>query len=397
MASLARDCILLSTADWYTPYWTNKQHTARTMARRGWRVLYVESVGLRGVKAGSARDWSRLARRLRDGVRSALLGPRQVGPGIWVLSPLAVPGAASPILRGFNSWMLGWAIRRFRRSRNFARPLVWTYHPFVLDVGALKPREGLVYHYVDDLSAVPGVDPVAFRQAEDALLKVSDFVFATAHSLAKRAEMLNPRTWFLPNVADAGHFGGALDARVLPADIASIPEPRLVYHGVLSDFKFDAQLLAHVAREHPEWQFIIIGEEREGQHSQSVEQLRRLENAHLIGHRDYASLPDYLAAMSVGLLPTVNNAYTRGMFPMKFYEYLAAGLPVASTPVAFTNGTHQGLEIGGGAEGFAAAIERQLARGRLTRAEAEAAVGDNTWERRMDRMERLLDSNRVPS
>lgn len=72
---MPRDCVMFSTADWDEPYWTNKQHTASLLASRGWRVLYVESVGFRSPKVGSGRDWARLWRRLWRGVQSLVLGP----------------------------------------------------------------------------------------------------------------------------------------------------------------------------------------------------------------------------------------------------------------------------------------------------------------------------------
>ena len=43
----ARDIVLVSTADWDNPFWTNKQHVAVELARQGCKVLYVESSGLR--------------------------------------------------------------------------------------------------------------------------------------------------------------------------------------------------------------------------------------------------------------------------------------------------------------------------------------------------------------
>jgi glycosyltransferase involved in cell wall biosynthesis len=90
--------------------------------------------------------------------------------------------------------------------------------------------------------------------------------------------------------------------------------------------------------------------------------------------------------MQVGVLPTLLNEYTRSMFPMKFYEFLAAGLPVVSTPLDFAKEPRAGLEVGGDLNAFVAAIEKQLARGKLSADEARAAVGDNTWERRLDKM-----------
>lgn len=381
------DCVLFSTADWDEPYWTNKQHTARVLARMGWRVLYVESVGLRAPRMASQRDWGRLWRRLWRGMQSVLLGAPRRDTNIWVFSPLVVPALHHwPLVRRFNQALLRSGISRFARARGMRKPLVWTYHPFMMDAVDSLERGALVYHCVDDLAAVPGVDVEAFNMAERRLLAGCDVVFATAMSLKERCQSFNPNTYFLANVVDDRHFGRALEPGQLPPELAAIPEPRVVYHGVLSDFKVDFGLLLAAARARPDWQWVFIGEEREGQRSKPVAELAQLSNVHFLGYRSYAQLPDYLRAMCVGLLPTLLNDYTKSMFPMKFFEYLAAGLPVVSTPLAFTEARSEGLEVGADADSFVAAIEKQLARGKLSRDEACRFVGDNTWEARTTKM-----------
>ncbi|MBN3805312.1 glycosyltransferase family 1 protein [Paraburkholderia sp. Ac-20336] len=390
-ALAAHDCVLFSTADWDEPYWTNKQHTASILAARGWRILYVESVGFRAPKVGSGRDWSRLWRRLWHGVQSLVLGPPQRADNLWVLSPLLVPaGHHLPFVRSLNQALLRFSVNRFAKSHRYDKPVVWTYHPYMLDAIATLPRGPLVYHCVDDIAAIPGVDVEAFRNAQHDLLGRCEAVFTTAMSLKEVCEPFNRNTHFFGNVVDDTHFGTALDdaplSAELPAELAAIAEPRLVYHGVLSDFKVDFPLLLQTAQARPQWQWVIIGEEREGQRSELLAQLARLPNVHLLGYRPYGVLPQYLRGMRVGVLPTLLNEYTRSMFPMKFYEYLAAGLPVVSTPLDFAKEPRAGLEVGGDAHAFIAAIETQLARGKLSADEARAAVGENTWETRLDKM-----------
>ncbi|WP_432260410.1 glycosyltransferase [Cupriavidus sp. TMH.W2] len=360
---------------------------ARVFARMGWRVLYVESVGLRAPRMASQRDWGRLWRRLWRGVQSILVGAPRRDSNIWVFSPLVVPALHHwPLVRRFNQALLSIGIGRFASVLGFRKPLVWTYHPFMMDaVGGLQ-RGALVYHCVDDLAAIPGVDVDAFSTAERRLLAGCDVVFATAMSLKERCEPFNPNTHFLANVVDAQHFGRALEPGQLPAELIEIPEPRIVYHGVLSDFKVDFSLLLAAARARSDWQWVFIGEEREGQRSELVAELAQLANVHFLGYRSYARLPDYLRAMQVGLLPSLINDYTKSMFPMKFFEYLAAGLPVVSTPLAFTEARLEGLEVGADADSFIVAIENQLARGRLSRDESCHFVGDNTWDARTIKM-----------
>lgn len=378
-----QSCILFATADWDEPYWTNKQHCAKSLAELGTRVLYVESVGLRSPKAGSAKDWGRLWQRLRKGLSSLISGAVERSPGIFVLSPLLVPaGHRHPLTRWLNRWSFRASIARAARQRHVRKPLIWTYHPFMLDAIEGMDTGALLYHCVDDLAAVPGVDAEAFRAAERILLQRADVAFATAPALAEHCRQHNANTHFLPNVVDAEHFGRALEPGPIPEDLACIPEPRLCYHGVLSDFKIDFQLLIDAARMKPEWSWVFIGEEREGQKSSLVAEMARLPNVHFLGYRPYAVLPDYLRGMRVGLLPSLINDYTRGMFPMKYYEYLAAGVPVAATPLDFQRACPGGVASGAGQDDFVRALGDQLSRGRFSKEDASALIGDNTWEAR---------------
>jgi glycosyltransferase involved in cell wall biosynthesis len=388
---IPQSCILFATADWDEPYWTNKQHCAKSLAELGTRVLYVESVGLRSPKAGSAKDWGRLWNRLRKGISSLLLGARERSPGIFVLSPLLVPaGHRHALTRTLNRWLLRAAIVCSTRSRDFGRPLIWTYHPFMLDVIEDMKTGPVLYHCVDDLAAVPGVDAATFRAAEAKLLKCADVVFATAPALAEHCKQHNPNTHFLPNVVDAEHFGKALEPGPIPSDLAEIPEPRLCYHGVLSDFKIDFQLLLDAARQKPEWSWVFIGEEREGQKSPLVAELRTLPNVYFLGYRPYDVLPDYLRGMQIGLLPSLINDYTRGMFPMKYFEYLASGIPVVSTPLSFSASVGSGVLVAEEPSAFVDAIDRQIAGGRIDGCDVAHIVGNNTWRGRLSSMLRVL-------
>lgn len=393
--ALPGDCIMFATADWDEPYWTNKQHTARALVELGWRVLYVESVGLRSPRASSRKDWKRLWIRLRKGLGCLIDGATEREPNLWVLSPLAVPAAHNYRWIGrLNRILIQAGLRRHIVRHAFSRPLVWTYHPFIF--GAIEGIEHgrLLYHCVDDLAAVPGVDAEPFRRAEDHLLRRCQKVYATAQALAKRCALINPRTEFLPNVVDVEHFGKALAAGAIPEDLARIPEPRLMYHGVLSDFKIDFDLVYEAARVRPDWQWVLIGEEREGQRSEKVVQLKSLPNVHFLGYRPYKMLPDYLRGVQVGLLPSLLNEYTRSMFPMKYFEYLSAGLPVVSTSLDFVNSYNSGLQVADGPIGFVNAIQLQLQRGRFSRDEARSLVANNTWQARTKTMLLNLNSER---
>jgi glycosyltransferase involved in cell wall biosynthesis len=346
----------------------------------------VESIGLRAPTM-SGRDMRRIWQRLKRGLRS----PRLVEPGVWIMSPIALPFKQHWLLmRAINQGWLGLRIKLFMLRHGFKLPMVWTYHPVMLGAIAALPHGPLVYHCVDDLSAIPGIDTLAFNQEEQRLLTQCQTVFVTSQSLKEKCGPFNDNTHYFPNVADVDHFGQALQPGSVPDDLAAIPSPRIAYVGALSDFKVDFELIHDVASARPDWSWVLIGEEREGQHSPWVGKLHSLPNVHFLGNKPYQQLPDYLRGIDVGTLPTLLNDYTRSMFPMKYFEYLAAGVPVVSTPLEFTKTCHSGLELAETSKDFRLGIQAQLNYGRIDSESANAFVGDNTWSARLRKMLNVL-------
>ncbi|MGO9121991.1 MAG: glycosyltransferase [Desulfomonilaceae bacterium] len=378
----SRNVILFSTADWDAPYWTNKQHTARHLAALGFQVLYIESPGLRAPTA-NRKDFARILRRIIRSIRT----PQMVEPGVWAVSTVTIPFKHHwKSIRTINQGWIGHLLRRFVKQHGFPRPIIWTYHPFVLESLTGLDYSRLVYHSVDDLSAIPGIDRDNFIAEERRLLNHANIVFTTSETLRQKYLSINSNTYYMPNVTDLEHFGRARKPGFLPEDLAAVPEPRIGFVGVLSDFKVDFALVLDVVRRRRDWHWVFIGEEREGQMNPLKNELTRQANTHFLGYKPYSTLPEYLRGISVGTLPLMINDYTRSMFPMKYYEYVASGIPVVATPLEFTRYHTEGLDVAADPASYVEAIARQLARGRLNDAEAVSFVGNNTWNSRIDNM-----------
>ncbi|EFC2759870.1 glycosyltransferase family 1 protein, partial [Escherichia coli] len=83
MEKLTKNIIILSTADWDNPFWTNKQHVALDLAKKGYNIFYIDSLGLR--KPGlNKKDFKRIFNRLVKGIRP----PKKVHQNIKVWSPV---------------------------------------------------------------------------------------------------------------------------------------------------------------------------------------------------------------------------------------------------------------------------------------------------------------------
>lgn len=324
---MPRDIVFLSTADWDNPFWTNKQHVALELAKLGHRIFYIESVGLRRPSA-SSQDIARIWRRLRRGLRR----PREVRPGLWVWSPLVLPFNGMATVRLLNRLILRSSIGWWTWRLGLSRDLFWTYNPITTDLLDLSRYRQRVYHCVDEVSAQPGMPAANIERAETSLVRQVDVCFVTSEKLLASRRQMNAATFYLPNVADFAHFSRALAPdTAVPADLLQVPAPRIGFVGAISGYKLDFKLLARLAQKRPDWSIVMIGQVGEGDPWTDVSSLEGLPNIHFFGARAYADLPGYLKGFDVAILPSVLNEYTANMFPMKFFEYLAAGKRIVST------------------------------------------------------------------
>jgi glycosyltransferase involved in cell wall biosynthesis len=250
-----------------------------------------------------------------------------------VLSPLVIPIHGRPRIRALNARLLRAQVGRAARSLGLERPILWSYVPQAdWLVETLQPS-AIVYHCVDDIAAQKGVAAAAFRGFEAHFAARADVVLASAPALAERMRTLNQRVFYAPNVADTERFATALEDGPTDPALAALPHPRIVFTGAVVATKLDLDLLEGMARARPGWSIALVGPVGAGDPHTDVSALERLRNVHLLGSRPYAALPDVLRGADVALVPYAINELTRSVFPMKVYEYLAAGLPVVTTPL----------------------------------------------------------------
>lgn len=382
-----RDIVCVGFADWDTELWTNQHHLMARLAAGGSRILFVESLGLRRPTL-AGRDLARIARRVRRGLGR----PRAVPEGLHVLSPLVLPLHGVGAARAVNARLLPALVRRGARQAGLGpRPVLWSYVPqaeALLD--ALDPAL-VVYHCVDDISAHERIDRASFLAAEERFARRADLVLASAPLLAERMRTLNPATEYMPNVADVDRFAAALEDGPVDAALDATPHPRIVFTGAIAGAKVDLQLLAALAALRPDWSFALVGPVGHGDPRTDVSALERLPNVHLLGARRYADLPAVLRGADAALIPYAVNRLTASVFPMKVYEYLAAGLPVVATPLPAIAGV-EGVKVAEGAEGFAAALDAALAAVSPQSRRARRALADgHSWDTRMAEIGAALD------
>lgn len=377
-----RAIVCVGFSDWVTENWVNQHHLMSRLAHEN-EVLFIESLGLRRPTA-SARDLKRMLRRLGNSFRLRRLD------GVNVLSPLVLPFHGNRVIDALNRVLLRGFVRIAAKRLRLERPILWSYVPQGLPLASTLRPSHIVYHCVDDIAAVSS-DPEGFRLAEDRMIAAADLVIASSQTLAESIASRGGAVRLMPNVADTERFAQALEPGPIDEAIEHAPRPRVVFVGAVSSIKVDLELVAELARKRPDWSLILVGPVGLGDPHTDISELERLDNVHLLGHRRHADLPSVLRGADVALIPYRLNRLTTSVFPMKVYEYLAAGLPVVSTPLPSLRGV-EGVDFAADADEMTSLIEGCLASDtqRARRARFELARG-HSWESRMEEIGRALE------
>jgi len=364
---------------------TSKHQIARILAT-GNEIVWVNYHGSRRPTIRRA-DLAGAVSALRRVAR----GVQRVSPSLTQVTPMVIPGATRPMLQKLHERMLVAQIRRAVRKANRGRSLpiqVWSFAPDVPYLVGKFDEECFLYYCVDEYRQFAGFDNRRIAEAEDALVDRADVVVATSEALLDARRRRRSDTVLIRHGVDFDHFASAWRSDLpMPLDLATIPRPVFGFFGLIEHW-IDCGFLAEVARQRPWYSFVLIGESKV-----DVSVLRDLPNIHLLGRRPYHELPAYCAHFDAAMLLFAQNAMTRHVNPIKMREYLAAGLPVVSTPLPEADLYPAPIRTAETAEEFARACDRVL----QTKYDGQAmdvsrSVAHETWRQRVEELSEIVMS-----
>ena len=166
------------------------------------------------------------------------------------------------------------------------------------------------------------------------------------------------------------------------------PEKAIVGYLGTADNRINIDLLEFCVKTMPEVIFQFIGQVNEPQLTQ---RLAGYANVVFTASIPPAELPAMLAKLSAAMIPFVCNEHTFTIYPLKINEYLAAGLPVVSTPFSPLDEFSGVIELANSPEGFANALRRALADTSAQSIQRRVAMARaNAWERRAEEFEQVI-------
>jgi teichuronic acid biosynthesis glycosyltransferase TuaH len=318
-----------------------------------------------------------VAGRLLPSRRRPLTEPEATG-SLAQLRPLRVrrrdPASVPAVERCYRAYD-----RRLRRAVDrlgLERPIVITPNPLVAGFSPLEWSDRLVFYATDDWPAHPAYRRwwAAYREAYQRIRARGCAVCAVSQPIIDRMQPTGPTT-VIPNGVEPSEWN---DVDPAPDWLEALPRPRLLYVGTL-DSRLDIEAITATSKAHPSASVVLVGLAVEEDH---LAPLRSLPNVHIHPDVDRATLPAVVAASDVGLLPHAASRLTSAMSPLKIYEYLAAGRPVASTDLPPLHGIDRRVVIAADSASFAKAVEAALRLGPAPEPERRAFLDRYSWESR---------------
>jgi teichuronic acid biosynthesis glycosyltransferase TuaH len=272
-------------------------------------------------------------------------------------------------------------IRRAAARHGLNRPVIVTANPFLAGFGDFS-WAGPVTFYSWDEFACSGAPPIADRWW-------SATMEAYRQIRAKRRRVVAVSSQIIDRIAPTGPHGvapNAVDAaeweRLPPPPdwFAALPSPRILYVGGLQS-RIDVEQIRHVAGEFAEGSVTLVGPLIEPKHFEPLQDVPNIRFYPPVPRTQVVGLIGYA---DVGLIPHIRNLGTEAMSPLKLYEYLAGGLPVAAVDLAGIVGISPRVALVSQGGDMAAAVRQALALGRDSEEARLAFVAQHTWNQRIN-------------
>lgn len=337
------DLVVLSEVRWGY-FRTRKQFLLSRFPAR-WRVFFAQPPA-----AGAGDPW----RPLREGNVTTFTVPfLKPGTTSSLYNRATALGAGRALVEALAE---GWLARRLRGLGVEREPAVLVSNIYCPGALSRLRRRMVFYDFNDDPFQFAGV-PAWARGYWRRTLDQVDALFVVSEYYRRRLSGETDRpVVLLGNGVETRHFE---TPRPEPPELARLPRPRIGYLGLLSHF-LDFDALEALRRARRGGTLVLAGPGSPAT-EEAVRALAAREGVAVLGPRPYAEVPAVLQALDVGVIPfRAAEPAVQGINPNKVYQYLAAGLPVVTTPVLDLEPVAPHLQFASSPAEACAAVERAL-------------------------------------
>ncbi len=265
--------------------------------------------------------------------------------------------------------------------------LLWCANPTALSLLEMIPHRFSCYRLADRVDQFSRV-PQSILGLQRELIQKVDAVLTTSRDLHRWASEIRPEgVHYVPNGVNDFFFQ---DNGPLPADFPADGHPVVVFVGAIDSW-FDTETLEYAVETLSDLHFLLIGPLKDKHIGEKLEFLKNKVNFTYLGGRDHTTIPAYLKACAAAIIPFKLTELTHAVNPIKYYEYLACGLPVVASPM------RELLELRGplftyrDRGQFCASLREAVGSKAEMEQSLTAFARENTWKSRYELIKQIFD------
>lgn len=242
----------------------------------------------------------------------------------------------------------------------------------------------LIYDYVDEMSLFYYYDK-KMEETHRYLMKEANLTLASADKLYENAKPYAKNLLLCENAGDYNFFSEQKNSEISPLIQHSVKNYKTVlgYYGCLA-YWFDYETILWSASKRKDWLFILVGHIFD-ESAETMLLNKKTDNILYIPAQPYKSLPTFLSAFDIALVPFVINDVTLATSPVKIFEYMAAGKAILSADLPEIR-KYKSVHHYKDREDFICKVEEIMAHKNhqdyIALLDKEAR--DNTWESRVE-------------
>jgi len=379
-----RNIIVIGIQPWDIEIGSNCKNIAQEFARHN-RVLYINTP-LDRVSMYKEKHTPKIQHRIKvqKGLQADLT---QLDSNLWNLNPVGIVESINWIK---SPWL--YDVLNKRNNRIFAKAIQSAlkrlgFNDYILFNDSsmfqgfymkelLKPAT-YVYYMRDYLTKNPYWRKQGVR-LEPQLISKADVVVNNSTLYANYGLQFNKHSYMVGQGCDVLLFND-VDHEILAAeDLVPIANPIIGYVGFLSSRRLDIRLIAHIAKQRPQWNVVLVGPEDE---VFKASELHNIANVHFMGSRDSLQLPRYIKGFDICINPQIVNDATIGNYPRKIDEYLAMGKPTIATATEAMEYFSDYTYLGKSHQDYIELIEKALGENSPEKQQARRRFAlSHTWE-----------------
>ena len=345
-----RDLIFVSLENW-DEIWRRNQFVCAELMRRdpNMKILFVgrqifAPLMAKRLVSKSGREDLKLVLENRQGTVPQF-------PNISFFNPVKTFPNPVPGGRIFNEASLTAQISAAARRAKLRDPLLWI-NPYDMGflIGKLGER-GVVYDITDDWELMTSIPNARARiAAQDRFMcRSADLTVVCSKALFQAREKVTNELLLVPNGVDAAHYAdidkndarragffdqnGGFHPDSPLQNSEKWPRPVFGYIGTLHRERVDLEMVTQLARAHPQGSVVLVGPQYWTDDSLQ-RALKEHPHLHAPGPVTYQQIPNILSRFDVCIVPHQQNDFVESLNPIKLWEYLACGKPIASMNVA---------------------------------------------------------------